>query len=122
MSGETEYMEKNQLHDFFRILKQCIEEEQPENPVDFIAEFISKVSKPRLVIKGPPASGKGTQCERLVRNLGAVHISTGDILRDEIKRGTDLGKEASTYMKDGHLVPDELVVRLVKYAFNTKIK
>ncbi|KAG7376777.1 hypothetical protein PHYPSEUDO_012764 [Phytophthora pseudosyringae] len=68
---------------------------------------------PRLVITGAPASGKGTQCELLVRALQVVHLSTGDMLRQAIRDGTSLGKQAQGYMDGGQLVPDELIVGVV---------
>ncbi|KAK1931344.1 adenylate kinase [Phytophthora citrophthora] len=68
---------------------------------------------PRLIITGAPASGKGTQCELLVRALHVVHLSTGDILRQAIRDGSSLGKQAQGFMDDGKLVPDELIVDVV---------
>lgn len=68
----------------------------------------------RLIIMGPPGSGKGTQSSSLVEKYDIPHISTGDILRDNIARDTELGKEAKSYMDAGELVPDELVDSLVK--------
>ncbi len=56
---------------------------------------------PRIIIAGPPASGKGTQCEYIVQKLGVVHISTGDALREQVQKGTELGKLAKTYMDKG---------------------
>eukprot|EP00644_Phytophthora_capsici_P000429 jgi/Phyca11/560279/estExt2_Genewise1.C_PHYCAscaffold_40823 len=70
-------------------------------------------NRPRLIITGAPASGKGTQCELLVRALHVVHLSTGDILRQAIRDGTSLGKQAQGFMDDGKLVPDELIVDVV---------
>jgi len=67
-----------------------------------------------VVIAGPPAAGKGTQCEKIKERFGFVHISTGDILRDNVKNGTELGKKAKPFMDAGKLVPDELLVDLVK--------
>ena len=67
----------------------------------------------RLVILGPPGAGKGTQAERILEEYSIPHISTGDILRDNIARGTELGKKAKGYMDQGTLVPDELVIDLV---------
>ena len=66
-----------------------------------------------IVIFGAPGSGKGTQSARIVEKYGLNHISTGDVLRAEIKNGTELGNKAKTYMDQGLLVPDELVVDLV---------
>lgn len=67
-----------------------------------------------LVLFGPPGAGKGTQAEYLIKSYGLVHISTGDILRSELQKETDLGKEAKTYMDKGELVPDEVVIGMIK--------
>lgn len=68
----------------------------------------------RAVLLGPPGAGKGTQAVRIVEKYNVPHISTGDIFRKNIKEGTELGKKAQEYMNAGQLVPDELVVDLVK--------
>ena len=68
----------------------------------------------RAVLLGPPGAGKGTQAVRLVEKYGIPQISTGDIFRKNIKEGTELGKKAQEYTNSGRLVPDELVVDLVK--------
>ena len=65
------------------------------------------------LIFGPPGAGKGTQAPRLAERLAIPHISTGDILRANVKGGTPLGVEAKGYMDAGDLVPDELVVRML---------
>lgn len=67
----------------------------------------------RLVLFGAPGSGKGTQCERLKKNFGVKHISTGDVLRDHVKRGTPLGAKAKGFMDAGALVPDDLIIDLL---------
>ena len=66
-----------------------------------------------LVIFGAPGSGKGTQSENLIQNYGLYHISTGDVLRDHIKRGTELGKIADSFISDGKLIPDELMINIL---------
>ncbi len=66
-----------------------------------------------IVIFGAPGSGKGTQSAKLVEKYGLKHLSTGDILRNEIKAETELGKLADSYMSKGHLVPDELVIDIL---------
>lgn len=71
-------------------------------------------SCPKILISGAPASGKGTQCELLVTHYGVVHVSTGDMLRAAVKQGTDLGKQAKSYMDAGELVPDSLVISLLE--------
>ncbi|MFZ5647930.1 MAG: adenylate kinase [Bacillota bacterium] len=67
-----------------------------------------------LLIMGPPGAGKGTQAEVLVKELNIVHISTGDMFRNAIKEGTEMGKKAKEYMDKGALVPDEVVIGMVK--------
>ncbi len=67
----------------------------------------------RLLLVGPPGAGKGTQAERLAKALGIPHISTGEMLRDHVVRGTTLGAEAKRIMDTGALVPDEVVVAMV---------
>lgn len=63
-----------------------------------------------LVIFGAPGSGKGTQSQKIVDRYGLHHISTGEVLRDHIARGTELGKIADSYISKGHLIPDDLMV------------
>lgn len=63
-----------------------------------------------IVIFGAPGSGKGTQSERLISTFGMRHISTGELLRDHISRGTKLGKVADVYISKGLLIPDELMI------------
>ncbi len=67
-----------------------------------------------VVFLGPPGAGKGTQAQRLVSEKGFLHISTGDLLREEVKKGTELGKKAKEYMDRGELVPDELIVAMIR--------
>ena len=66
-----------------------------------------------IVIFGAPGSGKGTQSERIVEKFGINHISTGDVLRAEIKNGTELGKTAKGYIDQGQLLPDELIIDIL---------
>ncbi|PKM47445.1 MAG: adenylate kinase [Firmicutes bacterium HGW-Firmicutes-8] len=68
----------------------------------------------KLMIMGPPGAGKGTQAEQIVKELKITHISTGDMFRAAIKAGTEMGKKAKEYMDKGQLVPDEVVVGMVK--------
>ncbi len=68
----------------------------------------------RVVLLGPPGSGKGTQAARVAGDLDMKHISTGDLLREAVKAGSDLGKKAEGYMKQGALVPDEIVLGLIE--------
>lgn len=67
-----------------------------------------------LVIFGAPGSGKGTQSERLIDEYGLHHISTGELLRKHIAEGTELGKIANEYISQGHLIPDDLMIRVLE--------
>ncbi|RLE41961.1 adenylate kinase [Candidatus Woesearchaeota archaeon] len=67
-----------------------------------------------IVFFGPPGSGKGTIASIVKKELGIPHISTGDLLREEVKKGTDLGIKAKSYMDRGELVPDDLVLEVLK--------
>ncbi|RJX19173.1 MAG: adenylate kinase [Ammonifex sp.] len=67
-----------------------------------------------LLIMGPPGAGKGTQSEVLVNELKIPHISTGDMLREAVKQGTEMGKKAKEYMDKGQLVPDSVIIGVVK--------
>ena len=66
-----------------------------------------------IVIFGAPGSGKGTQSDKIIENYHLFHISTGDVLRDNIRRGTELGKTAKGYIDQGQLVPDELIIDIL---------
>jgi len=68
----------------------------------------------RLILLGPPGAGKGTQAEVIKRKYNIAHISTGDILRENVKVATNLGLEAKQFMDSGKLVPDDLIVSMVK--------
>lgn len=67
-----------------------------------------------LVLLGPPGAGKGTLAKRLSQELGFLHLSTGDVLRAEVAQGTELGRQAKEYMDRGELVPDELILAMVR--------
>ena len=66
-----------------------------------------------IVIFGAPGSGKGTQSDKIIDKYHLFHISTGDVLRDNMRRGTELGKVAKGYIDQGQLVPDELIINLL---------
>ena len=71
-----------------------------------------------LILFGPPGSGKGTQSDKLVEKYGLVHLSTGNLLREEIAQKTPLGLEARSFMDKGQLVPDEVVIAMVDSFFD----
>ena len=67
-----------------------------------------------IILMGPPGAGKGTQAKRILDAYKIPHISTGDMFREEIKSGSDLGKLAKSFIDGGHLVPDEVTISIVK--------
>ena len=71
-----------------------------------------------IILFGPPGSGKGTQSEKLIAAYGLIHLSTGDLLRNEIANQTPLGQEAKSIMDRGQLVPDEVVVGMISSALD----
>ncbi len=71
-----------------------------------------------IVIFGAPGSGKGTQSDLMIKKYGLGHISTGDVLRNEIKNGTELGKTAKGYIDNGQLIPDELMVSILASVYD----
>ena len=70
----------------------------------------------RIVLLGVPGAGKGTQCKNIVTRYGLLHLSSGDILRQERAAGTELGKKAQGYMDSGALVPDEIIIEMMAKA------
>ena len=72
-----------------------------------------------IVIFGAPGSGKGTQSDKLIEKYGLEHISTGDVLRAEIKNGTELGKTAKQFIDNGQLIPDELMVNILASVYDS---
>lgn len=71
-----------------------------------------------VVMFGAPGCGKGTQSARLIDEYGLYHISTGDLLRDHIARGTDLGVVADSYISKGHLIPDDLMISILEHTLD----
>ena len=72
----------------------------------------------RIVLLGAPGAGKGTQCKRMVERYGLLHLSSGDILRQQRAEGTPLGQKAQSYMDAGELVPDQIIVEMMIDAIN----
>ncbi len=77
------------------------------------------VKMKNIVIFGAPGSGKGTQSELIIKKYGLNHISTGDVLRAEIKNGTELGKTAKSYIDKGQLIPDDLMVSILASVYDS---
>jgi adenylate kinase len=77
------------------------------------------VSELNLILLGPPGAGKGTQAERLVEDFPVAYIATGDILRQAVREGTELGRKAKQYMDAGELVPDEVIIGVILEAIKS---
>lgn len=73
-----------------------------------------------IAIFGAPGSGKGTQSAKLIDEYGLYHISTGELLRDHIKRGTELGRTANEFISKGQLIPDDLMIRILDDVLNSE--
>ena len=78
-----------------------------------------KIQMKNIVIFGAPGSGKGTQSDLLIEHYGLGHISTGDVLRNEIKKGTELGKTAQSYIDKGNLIPDDLMISILAGVYDS---
>jgi adenylate kinase len=78
-----------------------------------------RIKMKNIVIFGAPGSGKGTQSDLMIGHYGLGHISTGDVLRDEIKKGTELGKTAQQYIDNGQLIPDELMISILAGVYDS---
>ena len=78
----------------------------------------AKIRMKNIVIFGAPGSGKGTQSDLLIEHYGLGHISTGDVLRNEIKKGTELGKTAQSIIDKGNLIPDDLMVSILAKVYD----
>jgi adenylate kinase len=74
---------------------------------------IARVSELNLILVGPPGAGKGTQAEKLTEDFGLPYYATGNILRDAVAEGTELGRKAKEYMDNGDLVPDEVIIGVI---------
>ncbi len=78
-----------------------------------------RINMKNIVIFGAPGSGKGTQSDLMIEHYGLGHISTGDVLRNEIKNGTELGKTAQSYIDKGNLIPDELMISILANVYDS---
>lgn len=77
------------------------------------AESTTTENKMVIILLGPPGSGKGTQAKKISEKLSLPHISTGDLFRENLSRGTELGKKVKSYMESGNLVPDDIVIDML---------
>jgi len=91
-------------------------EVQPYVPINIYATSNDAVDNepPRMLIVGPPGAGKGTQSQKLIEKFGVVHLSTGDMLRAAVAKGTEIGKKAKAKMDAGEILPDDIVIGLIR--------
>ncbi|EPY34647.1 adenylate kinase [Strigomonas culicis] len=117
---ENAYLHDKHVAEILEVLLRAVLRDRPEKPTEYLHAFTATPIPPHIIIAGPPAGGKGTQCENIKQYytdaLGhaPVHISSGDILRAEVKAKTELGELAATYMQAGKLVPDGVMCDMMK--------
>ena len=111
--SDMDYLREKRVPELFELLMSQVLASKPQSPYLFLRKFLERPLTPKIVISGPPAGGKGSQTEFIVAKFGVVHISTGDLLRAEVKAQTENGMKADEYMKNGQLVPDELIIEMV---------
>lgn len=115
------YLREKNVAELMDYMLRAIVHAKPTNPREFLHALTAEPLPPHVVIAGPPASGKGTQCGRIVEHYARVnggrrpvHISSGDLLREEVHHDTELGRIAAGYMNSGRLVPDTLIISIVR--------
>lgn len=121
LSEDTiKYIKDNNIGQLMEYILRGVLNEKPARPLQFVHELTACPFPPQLALAGPPASGKGTQakhiCAHYKRTTGKkpVHVSSGDLLRSEVERGTHLGKIAEACMQRGELVPDSLIIGVIR--------
>ncbi|CBH15007.1 adenylate kinase, putative [Trypanosoma equiperdum] len=107
------YLKDKNIPQLMEYILQKLVTDLPENPMHYIGELMEEPVPPRIIVAGPPGSGKGTQCEAIAEKFGVVHISTGDLIREEATADTEEGRELAQLMEEGDLVPDEFISQLV---------
>ncbi|XP_015079157.1 adenylate kinase, chloroplastic-like [Solanum pennellii] len=114
-TSQLPFSKKYSLYSNHTLLQtQCRKTKSPDCPSFLVVGSAKKQEPLRVMISGAPASGKGTQCELITKKYDLVHIAAGDLLRAEIAAGTENGRRAKEYMDKGQLVPNEIVVTMVK--------
>lgn len=113
-TSKMDYLREHNVPQIIEHILQRIVQDEPQRPVEYIHELLKAPIPPQIMIAGPPGSGKGTQCQALVKRYGIVHISSGELLRAEVAAGTELGKMAESYIKNGELVPNRLVMGIIR--------
>ncbi|CAI8033950.1 Adenylate kinase isoenzyme 1 [Geodia barretti] len=108
-----DYLARQNIPQLFESLIAGLAYHRPDDPISFLQRCLEEAKT-----RGP-GCGKGTQCEKLAKEFGLVHLSSGDLLREEVARGSLRGREIQEIMTEGKLVPPEVTVRLLKSAINS---
>lgn len=131
MGAAKEYLMQNNVHILFETLAGELITQRPGQPLDYLIRRLQEIKKsreddadaPRVVfVLGGPGSGKGTQCAKLVEDKGFIHISAGDLLREEVKSGSERGRMISDFVKNGQIVPGHITIELIQKAISEKKK
>jgi len=118
----SQYSEKHQLENVFHDLMKQVLDKKPDHPLDFLIDELTRVKKEGfnviernvIFVLGPPGSGKGTQSAKLVEEFGFIHLSAGDLLREEGKKESEEGLMIQEVIKNGRIVPGHITIRLLK--------
>ena len=109
-----EYLEKNHIYELFESLMRKLIVLQPEDPYQYIIDKLKKPDGKKIFIVGPPGSNVKDYTVSLSENFETLVVSTGDLLKNEVSKKTELGQKIEGFMKEMLYVPDDLVVSIVK--------
>jgi UMP-CMP kinase len=116
------YLNRHQIKAALELVVNRLCQEKPSNPWNFLAaQFSALAARPKpqvLFVLGGPGAGKGTQCAKIVADYGFVHLSAGDLLREERQSGGETGALIDTYIKEGKIVPVEITIELLRRAMS----
>ena len=138
------YIQNREIPELFQALMTGLMYHQPDDHISFLTESLNVLKEKKvksidwttflqpenplksknvriIFVIGGPGSGKGTQCERIVKKYGYTHLSSGDLLREEVKSNSDLAKEINRYMEKGALVPNKLILDMIRKAIIEKL-
>ncbi|KAG5457496.1 MAG: adenylate kinase-domain-containing protein [Olpidium bornovanus] len=107
--GFAEYADRHGLQDIFQHLLRLLLVDRPEDPVKFMIDHVTNPITPAVVVSAPPSSGRDEMCRLLAAKLGAVYVSTGNLLRAAVEKQTSLGNQVKPYMEKNQLVPDAII-------------
>lgn len=122
----TKYMQEHRIDAVFNALTKQLVQHRPSDPLSFLIDHLQQIQTSNgngnslstfrkvVFVLGGPGSGKGTQCDRLVKELGMVHFSAGDLLRAETTKDTDTGRMISKMIAEGQIVPGHITIQLLR--------